>query len=199
MIGLNSVLKRLIQVLKKSEVKYAVVGAVAGINYGRTRTTIDIDLIIDPSGLDLINFNSDLSAQGFASDIEDIKSAINEGSHLTIFDNLSSIWLDILFANGELETTTLESAVNIKIADFKIKGASVETYLISKLYFMKDIINEQNSVILEYKDVQDFMAVYVLQKDNLNEIRFLELIDRFRLRKVFDVILDIIRSVREWK
>lgn len=198
MIGFNSVLKRLIQVLDKTGAKYAVIGAIAGINYGRTRTTIDIDLIIDPSGLDIINFNSVLTSQGFASDLEDIKSAINEGSHLTIFDNLSSIWLDILFANGELETVTLESAVNIKIADFKIKGASLETYLISKLYFMKDIVNEQNPVILEYKDVQDFMAVYVLQKDNLNKKEFMELIDRFGLKKVFEVILDIIKSVRDW-
>ncbi len=199
MIGFNSVLKRLIQVLDKSEVKYAVVGAIAGINYGRTRTTIDIDLIIDPSGLDINNLNSILSAQGFASDLEDIKSAINEGSHLTVFDNLSSIWLDILFAKGELETVTLEGTVDIKIANFKIKGASLETYLISKLYFMKDIVNEQKPEILEYKDVQDFMAVYILQKDNLNEKKFMELIDRFGLRKVFEIILDIIKSVRNWK
>ena len=199
MIGFNSVLKRLIQVLEKSEVRYAVVGAIAGINYGRTRTTIDIDLIIDPSGIDILNLSSILSAQGFAADSEDIKSAINEGSHLTIFDNLSSFWLDILFAKRELETVTLDRTVDIKIANFKIKGASLETYLISKLYFMKDIVNEQNAEILEYKDVQDFMAVYVLQKDNLNEIIFLELIDRFGLRKVFEVILNIIESVREWK
>lgn len=199
MIGFNSVLKRIIQVLDKSEAKYAVVGAIAGINYGRTRTTIDIDLIIDPSGLDINNFNSILSAQGFASDLEDIKSAINEGSHLTIFDNLSSIWLDILFTKGELETVTLDGTVDIKIANFKIKCASLETYLISKLYFMKDIVNEQKPVILEYKDVQDFMAVYILQKDNLNEKKFMELIDRFGLRKVFEIILDIIKSVRNWK
>lgn len=199
MIGFNSVLKRIIQVLDKSEAKYAVVGAIAGINYGRTRTTIDIDLIIDPSGLDINNFNSILSAQGFASDLEDIKSAINEGSHLTIFDNLSSIWLDILFTKGELETVTLDGTVDFKIANFKIKCASLETYLISKLYFMKDIVNEQKPVILEYKDVQDFMAVYILQKDNLNEKKFMELIDRFGLRKVFEIILVIIKSVRDWK
>jgi hypothetical protein len=148
LIGFNSVLKRLKQVLDKSEVHYAVVGAIAGINYGRTRTTIDIDLII---------------------------------------------------AKGELETVTLDGTVDIKITNFKIKVASLEIYLISKLYFMKDIVNEQKPVILEYKDVQDFMAVYILQKDNLNEKEFMELIDRFGLRKVFEIILDIIKSVRDWK
>jgi hypothetical protein len=189
------IFKRLSIALEQAKVEYVVVGAVAGFNFNRIRTTMDIDIIINPSGLDLSEFCNKLKASGFSPDINDMKKAIEEKTHCTIFDDRSPMWLDILFNTSKLEYYSLHNSILIENKDFKIKAASIESYLISKLYFMRDIIGKEINEILNYKDVQDFISIYMNNKETIKEKEFLDRIKDFNLSTTWDIIKKILQSL----
>jgi predicted nucleotidyltransferase len=80
MAKFESIIKRVIIALEKSQLKYVIVGGFAAIFRGRPRTTTDIDIIVE-------------------KDIQ-VKIAMDEGSNIYFFDKQSVLRIDFRVAKN---------------------------------------------------------------------------------------------------
>ncbi len=86
--------KRVLEVLDRHEIPYAVVGSVASSIYGIPRTTRDVDLIVDLSPDRIAEFASELQAE-FYADPDAMKEAIQHGRSFNLIHLTSSFRIDI--------------------------------------------------------------------------------------------------------
>ena len=161
MRSIEDVMKDLIQALNELELEYVIVGGMAVNCWGNIRTTKDIDVIIDLKEKDIENFVKKIKKRGFIIRVEDIKKAVDEKSHFTVFDREYIYHIDIKGVYGERERKSLEEKKEIKIDDLKIFVASPEDVIANKLLFGSE------------QDIKDAESIFIRQKGKLN-IAYLE-------------------------
>ena len=74
----SSAFERILQIFRRLEIRYCVVGSVASSFYGTPRTTMDIDLVADLRADQLGTLAGELSAE-FYADLEMMKDAWSHG------------------------------------------------------------------------------------------------------------------------
>lgn len=62
---ITEILTKLVHYFNKNKIDYVIVGGVAVLVLGRTRMTMDVDVIIDHKNLDRDSFIEYLIAEGF--------------------------------------------------------------------------------------------------------------------------------------
>lgn len=154
------ILTRLIQALKKAELKYVIVGGLAAIIRGRPRTTMDIDLIIEENLVKAKIFLNHLKKNNFDVMDDQILMAFNEKTNATIFDKNSVIRLDLKIAYKKDEQEVLAQAQHIIFKGVELEIASIEQILYGKILYLGDISDVSRSDLLNFNDVLDFIAVF---------------------------------------
>lgn len=154
------ILTRLIQALKKAELKYVIVGGLAAIIRGRPRTTMDIDLIIEENLVKVKIFLNHLKKNNFDVMDDQILMAFNEKTNATIFDKNSVIRLDLKIAYKKDEQEVLAQAQHIIFKGVELEIASIEQILYGKILYLGDISDVSRSDLLNFNDVLDFIAVF---------------------------------------
>jgi hypothetical protein len=156
MRSLDDVVKEISKILNKNKIEYVIVGAIAVCSWGNVRTTRDVDVIlmidIDSTEKLVKVFNE----KGFSLNKADIKDALKEKTHFTIFDNLSDYHIDATGVYNENNLQTIKNRKKIKIDGVTCYVASAEDTIASKLLFG----NEQ--------DVKDAEGIYVRQRGKLD-------------------------------
>ena len=79
------ILKFVCSYLNENEIEYVVVGGVAVMYHGVPRTTVDIDLILQIKDDEIPAFVEFLNVNGFSATAEDMRIALKEESHSTVF------------------------------------------------------------------------------------------------------------------
>ncbi len=102
-----------------------------------------------------------LRKEKFSIQAEDIRDALKERSHFTIFDDLSEYYIDAKGIYNENDRLTLERRRKVSFADFVFYVASPEDTIANKLLFGSE------------QDVKDAEGIYARQFDNL-EMAYLE-------------------------
>lgn len=154
------ILTRLIQALKKAELKYVIVGGLAAIIRGRPRTTMDIDLIIEENLVKAKIFLNHLKKNNFDVMDDQILMELNEKTNATIFDKNSVIRLDLKIAYKKDEQEVLAQAQHIIFKGVELEIASIEQILYGKILYLGDISDVSRSDLLNFNDVLDFIAVF---------------------------------------
>lgn len=154
------ILTRLIQALKKAELKYVIVGGLAAIIRGRPRTTMGIDLIIEENLVKAKIFLNHLKKNNFDVMDDQILMAFNEKTNATIFDKNSVIRLDLKIAYKKDEQEVLAQAQHIIFKGVELEIASIEQILYGKILYLGDISDVSRSDLLNFNDVLDFIAVF---------------------------------------
>ncbi len=129
------ILRILCSYLNESEIDYVVVGGVAVMYHGVPRTTVDIDLIIQSNDDEIPGFVEFLNSKGFDANVEDLRVALREKSHSTIFFADSLLRLDIQGVNSQFDRMTLDRAIAIELFNTTIKLGTAEDTLINKILF----------------------------------------------------------------
>ena len=129
------ILQFLCSYLNQRGIEYAVVGGVAVMYHGVPRTTVDIDLIIQINDDEIPAFVEFLDSKAFDASAEDMRTAMRESSHSTVFYRGSLLRLDIQGVNSQFDRMTLERAITIDLFNATIKIATAEDTLINKILF----------------------------------------------------------------
>ena len=92
-MDIEDVMRDLVHVLNELDIKYVIVGGMAVNCWGNIRTTRDIDVIIDLK--DVNSFVRKMEEKGFMVKMEEVKKAMEERSHFTIFDREYLFHIDV--------------------------------------------------------------------------------------------------------
>ncbi len=168
----ENLVTRVIHILNDLQMNYVVVGGFAVIFHGRSRTTTDLDLILenDPSKFNL--FLAALKSANFDVMENQIQIAIKEGTNISIFDNESMLRVDLKLSRGSDEKEVLQQAIEESFKGLRIRVAPVEQVLYGKILYLGDISDIPDAEMLSYNDIVDFLTVFRRHKDmNLNWLK----------------------------
>lgn len=175
MRALEDVVRGVSKVLSELDIDYVIVGGVAVSGWGNVRTTRDVDIIMDFQEKDIQGLIDALAGEGFEVSFRDIKDAIKEKSHFTIFDKMSDYHIDAKGAYGEREQRSLRTRKAANLWEARIFIASPEDTIANKLVFGSE------------QDIRDAEGVYVRQMGKL-DLSYLE-----HICKEMDVAADLER------
>ncbi len=154
MRDIEDVMRDLVHVLNELDIKYVIVGGMAVNCWGNIRTTRDIDVIIDLK--DVNSFVRKMKEKGFMVKMEEVKKAMEEKSHFTIFDREYLFHIDVEGVYGKREIESIERRIGIEIDGMKIYVASPEDVIANKLLFGSE------------QDMRDAESIYVRQKGKID-------------------------------
>lgn len=147
----GDVLRVVIEFLNKNKIPYMVVGAVSIAIYGQPRTSEDIDLLIKLEG-SIKKFVGFLKKNDFSVSAADIKKALNEKSHFTVFDRLSVYRLDVKGIYTQFDRESFARRRKNLIHGMELWVNSPEDAILSKLSFGSE------------QDLMDARSIFLLQK-----------------------------------
>ena len=146
--SLISALKLICTYLNDKKVPYVIVGGISVIAWGRSRTTDDIDIILDHRLLNINDFVSYLTENNFFADIDDFQG-FNSKDHCTIFFKDGLFRIDIIGIYNQDNQTSVDNAVLIEFYNVKIRIDNPESLIAHKLLFSSD------------QDIEDAYAILI--------------------------------------
>jgi hypothetical protein len=168
---LREVVKEASRVLNRLGSDYALVGGVAVSGWGVTRTTADVDVIIDLKERDAERLAADFAESGFSVTVQDIIAALREKAHFTIFDNHSAYRIDAKGAYGDAARETLASRRAVVLQGVRSFLASPEDTIANKLLYGSE------------QDLQDAEGIFVRQLESLDLDRLKSLCSKLGVLK----------------
>jgi len=153
---IEEVIRDITKILEEEKVDYVIVGGIAVVAWGNIRTTRDIDIILYINAKDADGLEAALKKEKFSIQAEDIRDALKERSHFTIFDELSEYYIDTKGIYSENDRITLERRRRVSSADFAFFVASPEDTVANKLLFGSE------------QDVKDAEGIYARQFENMD-------------------------------
>ena len=189
----------------ENKIPYVLIGGLAVNLWGRIRTTLDADFIIDQNKLDIDEFVKYLLNKGYQISSEEFLLGFKEKTNITIWSGLFRIDMKGIYNN--FAKKTIEMAVTIPLFDLEIKVNSPELLIVSKLCYgseqdFEDAASiylrlfEQNKLKITYIEnyckklqIQDRLRLLItLTKENITESSLEQLIDN--LEALDDNIFD---------
>jgi len=153
---IEEVIRDITKILGEEEVNYVIVGGIAVAAWGNIRTTRDVDIMFFINEKDADKLEEALKKEKFSIQAEDIRAALKERSHFTIFDDLSEYYIDGKGIYSGNDRLTLERRRKVSLADFEFYVAAPEDLIANKLLFGSE------------QDVKDAEGIYARQFDNLD-------------------------------
>lgn len=191
MAEIKNILSRLEKIFKATKLKYVIVGGIALIHYGHIRATQDIDLIIEDDPSKFSQFLGLLRSYNFDAMDEQFKTAYQEHTNISIFDNESFLRLDIKVADKKRELDVLKNAINEKILGLELSIAPIEYVLIGKIIYMGKIDDIPDSELLEYQDIIDFLTIFHANREKVNLALISSKIEEIGLNSTLKRLLSI--------
>ena len=168
MAEFKDLLQRTVSLLEEIDLNYVVVGGLAAIMRGRSRTTTDIDLILKNEPHLLERFFEGLKARDFDVLDTQVQHALEEDFDFSIFDKRSTLRLDIKIAKSTNDLNALKLAREAHYHGLKIRIIPDELIFWGKIQYLGDIQSLTDRELLNFNDVLDFISIYNLYKQNIN-------------------------------
>ncbi|MHA1729315.1 MAG: hypothetical protein ACTSWY_11365 [Promethearchaeota archaeon] len=117
--------------------------------------------------------------------------AYKEGTNVSIFDNESFLRLDIKVADKKREYDVLNNAIYENILGKQLYIAPLEYVLLGKIIHMGKIDDIQETELLEYQDVIDFLTIFYANKEKVDETLLKTKVKELKLEKTLEILLKI--------
>jgi hypothetical protein len=148
-------LKRLVKYFMQNEIPYVVVGGVSVFVLGRSRFTMDVDIILDHTKLDREDFVAYLKENNFDASLNDFLG-FDEKTHCTFFYKTGMFRMDLKGVYSDLDAESISMAINGIYNDIELKINNPANLILFKLKFGSE------------QDYEDALAVYIRQKERIN-------------------------------
>lgn len=156
-VNLKDFIQTTIRCLEESGIKYVLVGGVAALVYGRPRTTLDVDIVIDNANIEAVRrLETTLKAHGFSLQENEIVEAVKERSNCSVFLKDFLYRIDIQGTYSPLNYRCLNNRILMKIFEQNTYIQKVEDLVVAKLVYGGP------------QDYEDVHAVLFRQKDNID-------------------------------
>ena len=133
--ALQGLLRRLIGILDEAGVPFMIAGSFASAAHGVPRTTQDIDVVIDPAGLDVLDaLVRSMPKELYYVDLDAARDAFRRRSMFNVID-LGSGWkVDlILRKNRDFSREEFSRRTRVSILDVSLFAATAEDTIVAKL------------------------------------------------------------------
>ena len=158
-INLEDFVSKVIECLEESDITYVVIGTITSSYYGRSRSTTDVDILIDDTPKKIHQLENTFKKHEFELSENEISEAVAEESHCSIFLNNCPFRVDISGNYSSVSSRALKNRLLLKIFTKEGYIQKAEDLIIGKLVYGKD----GNS-----RDYEDALSVLIRQKDKLD-------------------------------
>ncbi len=148
-------LKRLVKYFDENNIPYVVVGGVSVFVLGRSRMTMDVDIILDHTKLNREEFVNYLRKNNFDASLDDF-IGFDEESHCTFFYKTGMFRIDVKGIYSNLDQESIERAIVGIYNDIKLKISNPVDLILFKLKFGSE------------QDYEDALAVYIRNKERID-------------------------------
>lgn len=148
-------LKRLVKYFDENNIPYVVVGGVSVFVLGRSRMTMDVDIILDHTKLNREEFVNYLRKNNFDASLDDF-IGFDEESHCTFFYKTGMFRIDVKGIYSSLDHESIERAIVGIYNDIKLKISNPVDLILFKLKFGSE------------QDYEDALAVYIRNKERID-------------------------------
>jgi len=156
-VKLKDFIQTTISCLEESRIKYVLVGGVAALIYGRPRTTLDVDIVIDSANIeDVKRLETTLKAYGFSLRDNEIAEALGEKSNCSVFLKDCIYRIDIQGTYSPLDSRCLNNRLLMKIYEQDTYIQKAEDLIVAKLVYRSP------------QDYEDVHAILLRQKEKLD-------------------------------
>jgi len=173
---IKKILSDFITYLNTKNIPYVLVGGLAVNFWGRVRSTMDADFIIDDKKLNYNDFVNYLQSKGYEITIEDIKRGFQGRSNITIWSDIFRIDFKGIYNN--FAKKTIDSAKTLNVLNLSIKVDSPEFLIISKIIYGSE------------QDFEDAASIYLRlnAKKQLNLKKVNELASKLDISDRLDLL-----------
>jgi hypothetical protein len=124
--------------LEAAGIGYMVVGSVAGSFHGEPRTTVDIDIVIDPTAASLREFIDSLAPDEYYVDDNAAMEALTRQTSFNVIDHATGGKADLLIRKDRpFSRTEFERRLDVPIFGRRTPIATAEDVVVAKLEWAK--------------------------------------------------------------
>ena len=158
---LQSLLSRLTVALERAQVPYMLTGSVASSAHGTARSTHDVDIVIAPTGPQLLVLMQQFAGSDYYADEQQALEALANRSQFNVIDHSTGWKVDFILAeDSEYGRTALMRRTLIEIAGNGVYVATAEDVLLAKLRWAKLGGSE--------RQLQDAAGIVSMQAESLD-------------------------------
>lgn len=133
--ALRESFKELMAVLHERQVRYALVGGLAMLQYTRVRTTDDIDVLLIVSQISMPGLFEAMQNRGFSVDVtRSIRELRDDGITVVRFGNIN---VDLMRPLLPAYAHVLDRAVNTEVLGQRVRVSSAESLIVMKVIAMR--------------------------------------------------------------
>ncbi|OLS22080.1 MAG: hypothetical protein HeimC3_32680 [Candidatus Heimdallarchaeota archaeon LC_3] len=148
---IKSIIVDFVNYFNNNSIPYVLIGGLAVNIWGRIRTTMDADFIIDQSKLDIEEFLAYLQERKYEITSQDMINGLNERINITIWSGIFRVDLKGIY--NSFAKKSIEMAHKIKLFNVEVKVDSPELLIISKLcYGSEQDFEDAASIFLRLKN-----------------------------------------------
>ncbi len=151
-MSFENFIKKAIRALNESKLRYAIIGGIAAIFYGRPRTTLDLDIVILLKKEKIEDLCKSLMKHGFEVEKKDIEEAFQKKIHTSIFFKGSPYRIDLKGVYSSLDKASISKRKKVKIFGEKAWIERAEDVIVAKLvYGSEQDLNDAKAILLNQK------------------------------------------------
>ncbi|MGI8658770.1 MAG: hypothetical protein ACR2K4_08425 [Candidatus Limnocylindria bacterium] len=159
--------------LEKAGIPYMVVGSVAGSLHGEPRTTIDIDLVVDPSADSLRRFVDSLPASDYYVDLNAAIEAFERRTSFNVIEHSTGWKADLMIRRDRpFSRTEFDRRIQIPLYGRQTPVATAEDTVIAKLEWAKAGESER-----QLRDVARILAISGASLDGVYLAEWIKALD----------------------
>jgi hypothetical protein len=165
--------------LEAADIPYMVVGSVAGSFHGEPRTTVDIDIVIDPTAGALRGFVDSLPRSTFYVDENAAAEAFSRRSSFNVIDHGSGGKVDLLIRRDRpFSRTEFERRLYASVLGRDTPIATAEDTVIAKLEWA--VAGESE------RQLRDVARILAVSGDSLDQAYLTRWLTKLGLEEAFD-------------
>src|SRR5262245_51039211 len=132
------VFRRIVLHLDQRSIAYMLVGSFAGTYFGLSRSTYDVDIVIEAAPDQLKGLIADLQADDYYAELDAALDALKHESLFNVIDNTTGWKIDfILRKSRPFDQEEFRRRMPAKLFDIQMHVASAEDVIVSKLEWAK--------------------------------------------------------------
>ena len=156
------VFRRIVLHLERRSIAYMLVGSFAGTYFGLSRSTYDLDLVIEATPDQLQGLIADLQADNYYAELDAALDALKHESLFNVIDNTTGWKIDFIFRKSRsFDQEEFRRRVPAKLFEIELHVASAEDVILSKLEWAK-LGGSQ-------RQIEDVARVMAAQWNNLDQ------------------------------
>jgi hypothetical protein len=126
--------RRIVGHLDQREVPSMLVGSFASTYYGASRTTLDVDFVIDATSVQLRGLVADLEADDYYAELGAAMDAVKHQSLFNVIDNTNGWKIDLIVLKSRaFDQEEFRRRRPANLFDIQLHVASPEDVILSKL------------------------------------------------------------------